>query len=50
MCKSTLKDTLQLEDYEEEGFVNLGAFKEAFVTLDIGIDEDVLDYIIFMVY
>jgi hypothetical protein len=49
-CKNTLKDTLQLEDYEEEGIVTLGAFREAFVTLDINLGEDILDYILFVVY
>ena len=39
-----------MEDYEEEGTVTLGAFKEAFVTLDITIDEELLDYIIYIVY
>jgi hypothetical protein len=37
---------LQLEDYEEEGFINIGAFKEAFVTLDIKLDDELLDYIL----
>jgi hypothetical protein len=49
-CKNTLKDTLQLEDYEEEGTISLGAFKEGFVTLDIKLDEELLDYILFVVY
>jgi len=29
-CKNTLKDTLQLEDYEEEGVITVSALKEAF--------------------
>lgn len=39
-----------LEDYDEEGFIPIGAIKEAFVTLDIEIDDDVLDYLLFAVY
>ena len=50
MCKESLRETLQLEDYEEEGVITLGAFREAFVTLDIEIDEDLLDYIVYIVY
>lgn len=49
-CKGTLKETLLLEDYDEEGTIPIGAIKEAFVTLDIEIDEDVLDYLLFVVY
>jgi hypothetical protein len=37
-CKNTVKDTLQLEDYDMEGFIPIGAIKESFVTLDIELD------------
>ena len=49
-CKNTLKDTLQLEDYEEEGVITVSALKEAFQTLDIDIDEELMDYVLFVVY
>ena len=50
ICKDTLKETIQLEDYEESGFVNLSALKEAFQTLDIEMDDDLMDYLLFVVY
>ena len=34
-CRDTLKETLELEDYEEEGAIPVSAFKEAFSTLDL---------------
>ena len=46
----TLKDTLQMEDYEEEGYVAMAAIKEAFQTLDIEIEEELLDYIFYTLY
>jgi hypothetical protein len=49
-CKSTLKDTLQLEDYEDDGTVPVSAFKEAFDTLDIKLDKDTYDYLVYAVY
>lgn len=49
-CKNTLKDTLMLEDYDEEGTIPIGAMKEAFITLEVDIDEEVLDYLLFVVF
>jgi len=49
-CKNTLKDTIELEDYEEEGFIPLSTLKEAFVTLDINLDKELMDYILHVVY
>lgn len=49
-CKGTLKDTIQLEDYEEEGIIELGALKECFTTLDIDIDGALMDYLLYVVY
>ncbi len=49
-CKDTLKETIQLEDYEEEGIINVNALKESFETLGIDIDDDLMDYIIFVLY
>jgi len=37
-CKETLKETLQLEDYEDEGVIPYSAFEEAFSALDIDIN------------
>ena len=45
-----MKDTLQLEDYEDEGTIPVSAFKEAFETLDIKIEKELYDYLIFVVY
>lgn len=49
-CKETLKDTLESEDYEDEGFLPMGAIKECFVTLDIDIDDELLDYVLFVIH
>ena len=49
-CKGTLKDTLQLEDYEDNGCIPLSAFQESFETLDIKVDKDLFDYMIYVVY
>jgi hypothetical protein len=49
-CKETLKDTLESEDYEDEGVLPVGAIKECFVTLDIEIDDDLMDYVLFVIY
>jgi hypothetical protein len=49
-CKNTVRDTLMLEDYDEEGTIPIGAIKESFVTLDIELSEEVLDYLLFVVY
>lgn len=49
-----MKETLELEDYEEEGAIPVSAFKESFKTLDI--DElsdgsgDVYDFILYIIY
>jgi hypothetical protein len=45
-----LKETLELEDYDEEGGIPAGAFRDAFHTLDIDLDEDLLDFIFYVVY
>eukprot|EP00347_Sterkiella_histriomuscorum_P007882 403347201 len=56
-CKETLKETFQMEDYEETGLLTLAQFKESLETLDlIGaakkglIDEELFDYVIFVIY
>jgi len=49
-CKNTLKETIQLEDYEEEGVITLAGLKEAFETMDIDLDDDVMDYLLFVIY
>ena len=45
-----MKDTLESEDYEDEGVLPIGAIKECFVTLDIEIDDDLMDYVLFIIY
>ena len=49
-CKETLRDTLQLEDYEDEGVVPYSAFDEAFSTLDLKLDKDAKDYLMYVIY
>ena len=49
-CRNTLKETIQLEDYEEEGVVTFAALKDAFQTLEIDVSEELLDYILFIMY
>ena len=34
-CKETFKETLQMEDYEESGVLNLPQLKECLETLDL---------------
>jgi len=48
--KGTLKETILLEDYEEQGVISMSALKECFETLDIDIDNDLFEYIIFVMY
>lgn len=45
-----MRETLELEDYDEEGAIPASAFKESFKTLDLDLDEDLLDFIFFVVY
>ena len=45
-----MKDTIQLEDYEDEGVVPIAAFEEAFSTLEIEMDKDVMDYLMYVIY
>jgi len=49
-CRDTLKETLELEDYDEEGALPASAFREAFSTLDLAIEADLLDFVFFVVY
>ena len=41
---------MQLEDYEDEGVVPYGAFEEAYETLELNVDKDLKEYLMFMVY
>ena len=45
-----MKDAIELEDYEEEGLVSLSALKEAFNTIEVNIDEELMDYILYVIY
>lgn len=49
-CRDTLLETLQLEDYDEEGAIPAGAFREAFATLDIEIEEELLAFVLYVLY
>lgn len=49
-CRDTLRETLELEDYDEEGAIPASAFRESFKTLDLDLDEDLQDFIFFVVY
>lgn len=49
-CKGTLKEALQMEDYEDEGAINVASFKEAFDSLEIELDKEVMDFLIWAVY
>lgn len=39
-----------LEDYDDEGVIPWNAITDSFNTLDIKVSEDVLDYILYVVY
>ena len=49
-CKGTLKDTFESEDYNEDGYLPIEMIKESFETLDLNVDNDLLDYIMFIIY
>jgi hypothetical protein len=49
-CKDTLKETLQLEDYEEEGIISLPGFKEALQALSLDDDPELTDYLLYVMY
>ena len=49
-CRNTLKETIQLEDYEEEGVITVAALKESFETMDIDLDDELMDYVLFVIY
>jgi hypothetical protein len=49
-CKETLKDSLQLEDYNDEGVVPVSAFDEAFSNLDINVPPELKDYLLYVIY
>jgi hypothetical protein len=53
-CRDTLKETVELEDYDEEGAIPVSALKESFATLDITeLSEEpseLLDFILYVIY
>lgn len=53
-CKDSLKECIQLEDYEEEGLISYGQLRECFETLDLlspsQIDESTFDFIVYNLY
>jgi Ca2+-binding EF-hand superfamily protein len=45
-CKDTLKEALQLEDYEEEGLISISVFKSVVRDLNIeGVDDQLIDFL-----
>ena len=49
--KDTIRETLQLEDYEEEGTISAASFLESFNSLQIeGVDSELLDFLLFLLY
>jgi len=39
-----------VEDYEEDGTLPIYAFKDVFETLDLEVDDDLMEYIISVIY
>jgi hypothetical protein len=39
-----------MEDYDEEGTLPLSVFKEAIDNLDLNLNEEMYDYILFIMY
>jgi hypothetical protein len=39
-----------LEDYDDEGFIPIHSVKEAFTSLGIELEQDLLDYILYVLY
>ena len=39
-----------MEDYEEEGTVPIATIKESFETLELNIEPELLEYILFVIY
>ena len=48
--KDTIKESLQLEDYEEEGFLSRDLFIENLKTLELNLTKDQLDFLVFAMY
>jgi hypothetical protein len=49
-CKGTFKETVMLEDYENEGTVTLAALKEAIETIELVVEEELMDFILYLMY
>lgn len=45
-----MKETLELEDYEEEGAIPASAIRESFSNLEIDIDDELLNFIFYVIY
>jgi Ca2+-binding EF-hand superfamily protein len=49
--KETVKEAVQLEDYEEGGLITVSALREALESVGIeGVDQEVIDFIVYYVY
>lgn len=50
-CKDTMNETLQLEDYEEQGILSWSQIRESLESLDItGLDNELYDFLLFILY
>lgn len=50
-CKDTLKETLQLEDYDDVGHLPWSAIRDALDSLEIaGLDPELLAFLLFVLY
>lgn len=45
-----MKEALELEDYDEEGAIPASAFRESFVNLEIDIDDELMDFVLYVIY
>ena len=49
-CRDSLREALELEEYEEDGTISLTNFRQAFIELELNLTEEQLDFIIYSVY
>ena len=47
---SSIKSALECEDYEEEGVINIEGLNEAFSSISFDVEEDLMNYIIYVLY
>lgn len=49
-CRDSLREALELEEYEEDGTISLTAFRQAFIELELNLSDEQLDFIVYSVY